>query len=572
MKYIQQLDETDCGAACLAMIASYFKSRISITRIREYAGTDKNGTNLNGMIIAAKAIGLNSHALCGEKKHLTPDLPVPFIAHLRITDEGGELLHYVIVSRVTKNKVYVYDPDPVRGKSSYTIDKFCEYWSGYCIFLAPSNNFTLQKNDKKGFLGKFLPLLKPYKGLLAVVCLISFLLIFFGIVSSFYFQYVIDEIVYSEGTKTLTVLSVGVLILTLFRILLTAIRSFMLTVFSIKIDFHLIFAYFSHVLHLPVSFYDTRKTGEILSRMQDAQKIRNALTDAAISVVMDTAMVFIVGIVLFVRNKTLFGISVIAVPLSSIIVWLTAKPFAKQYRKAMGQNAEVESYLVETMNGGTTVKAMNASEYSFYEYEKLQTKAIWTSLKLTRRVTMKIKFITAIAFFALISTFAFSQQKGELFDGFEHGNYWIWAGTDYDQYGSHKYSAGTNISKVWASEGTHSLACRYESMPENLWWCDGIYFFDGEQDFSGTKKITLDIYNPTYYGFTVALIIQTTDNWNWHQSEGIYVHNGVHNLEFDVSDYTSELGKVMRVSIQLSTSDRVMEESDLYIDNIRLIK
>lgn len=382
MKYIQQLDETDCGAACISMIASHFKSRISITRIREIACTDKNGTNINGMLIAAKALGFNARALKGERQHLISELPVPFIAHLNIQDEGRELLHYVVVKKITEKKVYVYDPDIVRGKCSYTIEKFCEYWSGYCIFLTPGNNFTFHKDGKRGLLAKFLPLLKPYVGLLSVVCLISFLLIFFGIAGSFYFQYIIDEVLYSGSQRTLLALSVGVMTLTLFRILLTAVRSFMLTVFSIKVDFHMIFAYFSHVLHLPVSFFDTRKTGEILSRMQDAQNIRNALTDAAISVVMDTFMVFVVGIVLFLRSRVLFGVSIIAVPVSSLVIWLTAKPFARQYRKSMGENAEVQSYLVETMNGGPTVKAMNASDYAFHEYERLQTKAVWTSYKL----------------------------------------------------------------------------------------------------------------------------------------------------------------------------------------------
>jgi len=392
MKYIPQLDETDCGAACIAMIACCFKSRVSITRIREFAGTDKNGTNINGMLIAAKALGFNSKALKGGREHLTPKLPVPFIAHLKITDEGSEILHYVVVRKITAKKVYVYDPDPIRGKCSYSLDRFMDYWSGVCIFLAPSHEFKIKKDDKRGFLGKFLPLLKPYTGLLFAVCLISFLLIVFGIAGSLYFQYIIDEVLYSGGNSTLLVLSIGVMALTFFRVLLESVRSFMLTVFSIKIDFHLIFAYFSHVLHLPVSFFDTRKTGEILSRMQDAQNIRNALTDAAISLVMDTLMVFVVGVVLFLRSRILFGVSVLAVPISSFIIWLTAKPFARQYRKVMGENAEVQSYLVESMNGGQIIKAMNASEFAFREYEKLQTKAVWTSFKLNVWQTVRAIF------------------------------------------------------------------------------------------------------------------------------------------------------------------------------------
>lgn len=382
MKYIQQLDESDCGCACLAMIASYFKSQVSIKRIREVSGTDKNGTNLNGMVIAAKELSFNVRALKGEAKHITPDLPVPFIAHEKIIEGGDEWYHYIVVRKITKKRVYIYDPDIYRNKCSLKIEDFCKEWTGYCLFLSPSNEFKIIKEEKRNPLVRFLPVLKPHMGVLSVVSIVSFLLILFGIVSSFYFQYVIDEVIYATSITTLTVLSVGVLILTLFRSLLSAIRSYMLNVFSTKVDFHLIFAYFSHVMKLPVSFFDTRRTGEILSRMRDAQKIRNTLTDAAITVIMDTLMVFVVGAILFIKNRMLFTIAVSMVPVSSIIIWATAKPFAKQYRKYTIENANVDSYLVETMNGGTTIKALNASEYAFAEYEKLQTKSVWTYFKL----------------------------------------------------------------------------------------------------------------------------------------------------------------------------------------------
>lgn len=267
MKYIQQLDESDCGCACLAMIASYFKSQVSIKRIREVSGTDKNGTNLNGMVIAAKELSFNVRALKGEAKHITPDLPVPFIAHEKIIEGGDEWYHYIVVRKITKKRVYIYDPDIYRNKCSLKIEDFCKEWTGYCLFLSPSNEFKIIKEEKRNPLVRFLPVLKPHIGLLSVVSIVSFLLIFFGIVSSFYFQYVIDEVIYATSITTLTVLSVGVLILTLLRSLLSAIRSYMLNVFSTKVDFHLLFAYFSHVMKLPVSFFDTRRTGEILEKL-----------------------------------------------------------------------------------------------------------------------------------------------------------------------------------------------------------------------------------------------------------------------------------------------------------------
>lgn len=111
------------------------------------------------------------------------------------------------------------------------------------------------------------------------------------------------------------------LIIVFFRALLDAIRSMILNHFSIKADLRLIYSYLSHILKLPLSFYDSRKTGEILSRIDDAQNVRAALSQASISIVMDTLMLIIVGAFLYMTNSSFFFIVLATVPLSSIVVW-----------------------------------------------------------------------------------------------------------------------------------------------------------------------------------------------------------------------------------------------------------
>jgi ATP-binding cassette, subfamily C, bacteriocin exporter len=370
------------------MIASHFKSRYSIASIREIAGTDRNGTNLNGMVIAAQKMGFSAKAAKGDIKAIEPSLPVPFIAHLMIEDENGTRSHYVVVKKIWKNKLSIYNPDSNEGKTIYTRGKFEKWWTGYALFLVPNENFTVTK-ETKGLFVRFLPLLKPHIGLLIQVCIISLLLVAFGIAGSLYFRYLIDEVLFSRAKLTLHVLSIGVMVLTLFQVLLGAVRGYFLTSFSMKVDFQLIFSYFRHVLRLPIGFFDSRKTGEILSRMQDAEKIRGALTEASISVVMDTLMVVVVGVTLFMQSRTLFQVAVLAIPLSTLIIWICAKPFARQYRKLMGESAEVQSYLVEALNGNATVKALNAPDLVFNEYEKRQMKAGWTKYRLVIAQTIR---------------------------------------------------------------------------------------------------------------------------------------------------------------------------------------
>ncbi len=159
-----------------------------------------------------------------------------------------------------------------------------------------------------------------------------------------------------------------------------------------------------------------------------------------------------------------------------------------------------------------------------------------------------------------------------LIDGFENGNYWIWAGSDYDQWGTHKYSAGARISKKWASEGTHSLACKVEPMPGTTGWYDGLWFYDGNQNFSGVKYIAVDVYNPMQEGILLSLILQVTDKWLWKQSDFFWISPGVRTVVFDVTKYDEFLDSVKRIQIQLGTNTAFKQYETFYIDNLRIIK
>ena len=117
MRLIHQLDETDCGAACIAMIAAHFGLKKGITSIREVAGTDRQGTNLAGLVKAAKELGFNARAMKGDGDSFITSLPVPFIAHTKEITEYGEILHFVVVARVGKDRILVLDPG--KGKIRY---------------------------------------------------------------------------------------------------------------------------------------------------------------------------------------------------------------------------------------------------------------------------------------------------------------------------------------------------------------------------------------------------------------------------------------------------------------------
>lgn len=128
MKYFQQLDKTDCGAACISMIASYFGKRISLAEVRSYAGTDISGTNINGLLIAARKYGLKGIPVKGSSESISPNLATPFVVHLHIQrEEQSWIDHYAVVRKISNKKIELWDPDPLYKKQRLAYADFFKY-------------------------------------------------------------------------------------------------------------------------------------------------------------------------------------------------------------------------------------------------------------------------------------------------------------------------------------------------------------------------------------------------------------------------------------------------------------
>ncbi|MBP5520321.1 MAG: peptidase domain-containing ABC transporter [Treponema sp.] len=384
MRYIQQLDETDCGAACLAIIASHYGRRLNIAEVRSKAGTDIIGTNINGLLIAAKNYGLKGTAVKGTSNAITPQIEVPFIVHWHVNrGDDNWVDHYVVVKKITKKIIEIWDPDPLYKKQRLTHKEFFENWTGYAIFFEPSVDF--KKSEKKdNLLLKFIPVFMPHTKTLAFSFLSSILLLAFGIIASFYYKYIFDEVVYSKAAFSLHTLTAGILLVTIIQSLVGTIRSILLSHFSFKTDLQLNFSYLTHIFNLPLSFFESRKSGEVLSRLGDLDKIKQTLSSAALSGIMDVVMLIVSGPILFSINSKLFGISIATVALASVVSIVYAKIYRNYYAKSMSQNADVQSYLYESLNGVATVKALNAEEIVNTEYEKKKMTAVSTNWTLNR--------------------------------------------------------------------------------------------------------------------------------------------------------------------------------------------
>ena len=367
MRYycIKQHDITDCGAACLATICKQNGYNIGISKIREIAGTDKQGTNVYGVIKAAEALGFSAKGVKGDKNAFFSEFPLPCIAHVIV---DGNLLHYVVIHKITEKQIVIADPGVgiVKLKPEEFFGEIYEngkppkyQWSGVLILLMKSNDFQ-KEDESKGLFQRFIHLLLPQKKLIIHIFIASLIYTILGILAAFYFKVLVDDILPNYLIKTLATLSIGIIVLNVFKILLNAFRTHLLLYLSQKLDIALLLGYYRHVLELPMNFFGTRKVGEIVSRFNDASKVRDAISGATLTIMIDTLMALAGAIILYMQNAQMFGIAIIMVILYLIIVVTFNKWYQRLNRKQMEDNAQLTSYLVESLNGIQTVKAYNA--------------------------------------------------------------------------------------------------------------------------------------------------------------------------------------------------------------------
>lgn len=378
-KYIcvKSMDTTDCGAACLASVAKYFGRTISITKIREIAGTDKMGTNVYGMVKAAEQIGFSTKAVKGTKDAIFTNFPLPAIAHVVVE---GNLMHYVVLYKITKTTITI--ADPTKGVIRKPIEEFLKSWLGYLILLTPSSKFE-KSNDSKSIVKRFSSLLLPQRKLILDIFIGSLLLTFLGIVSALYFQVIIDDILPLRLVDTLITISLFALFIKVLCALLSFSRTQLILHLSQKLDISLLLGYYNHVLQLPMRFFSSRKIGEIISRFQDASSIRDALSRATLTVMIDTLMAVVGGIVIYLKSSKLFVISLLMVLLYALLVFIFNKPYKSANEQQMEDNAQLTAYLVESLNGIQTIKSVNGERFTQFETEKKFIKLLKSIFKLS---------------------------------------------------------------------------------------------------------------------------------------------------------------------------------------------
>lgn len=370
IKFIKQYDEKDCGPTCIAMISQFFGKRVSIPRLREYAKTDRLGTNLYGLIKAGEHIDISLTGVKANSVNELKKIELPIIAHV-INKQGYN--HFIIIESFKKNKLHIVDP--AKGKYKLTENEFNEIWTNVAVLVEKMDSFNKQ-NIAPSYMTIFADIFKKNYKTLIMIAIISVFINLTGIVGALYFKILTDDVIPSNVTSKLHTISLGVLILYIINALITYLRYQMILKLSLKIDIGLMKDYFKHVLHLPMNFFDTRKSGEILQRFMDTSKIREAMSSSTITLLVDTFMIIIGGVLLYLQSPILLFITILFIPLFILCSFIMKHPFEHYNQQVAENDAELSSYLIESFNGSSTLKNYQSESERFEQGSQKFSKLI----------------------------------------------------------------------------------------------------------------------------------------------------------------------------------------------------
>lgn len=355
---VKQHDIKDCGAACLASVTTHYGLKMPIAKIRQICHTDTRGTNVLGLIQGLEQMGFNAKGVKGGIDAL-PELPLPAIAHIIV---NGHMHHYVVIYKVAKDKITVMDP--ARGKlEDYKTEDFSKIWTGVLILMEPNEYFE-QRDEKTSLYKRFWNLVRPHKSILIQALLGALVYTILGLSTSIYIEKITDYVLIDGNKRLLNLLSVGMIVILLFQIFIGAMKSVLVLQTGQKMDKHLILGYYKHLLKLPQRFFDTMKVGEIISRVNDAVKIRTFINDVSIQIFVNIFIIIFSFALMFTYYWKLALITAFVIPFYFLVYWITNKLNKKAERKLMEESAELESHLVESITSVKTIKQFGVETFA----------------------------------------------------------------------------------------------------------------------------------------------------------------------------------------------------------------
>ena len=382
--HFTQHDVMDCGPTCLRMVAAFYGRHYSLEGLREKSFITREGVSMLGISEAAEKIGFRSICVqVGFEK--LKEAPLPCIIH-------WNQQHFVVVYKLTDKHVWVADPGA--GKLKYTKEEFCNCWlssrkneenTGVALLLEPTPEFYTTEDEgdevnRKGF--SFLySYLRPYRGLVGQLLLGLLLGSMIQLMLPFLTQSVVDFGINNQNLGFIYLVLIAQLMLSFSSSAVEFIRGWILLHLGTRINIALISDFLIKLMKMPINYFDSKMTGDILQRINDHKRIQDFLTGSSLSVIFSVFNIIIFGIVLLVYSGMIFLIFMCGSALYVAYVWLFMKKRAELDHKRFAQQSANQSTVVQLVNGMQEIKLSACEQQKRWEWERIQAKLFKVNIK-----------------------------------------------------------------------------------------------------------------------------------------------------------------------------------------------
>ncbi len=358
--FFEQQSAADCGAACLVMVGRYWGKNLSINRLRDLTNISRSGASMRSLSAAAESLGFATRPVKASLDKFAQQ-PLPAIAHWQ-----GK--HYIVVYEITKKQVIV--ADPAIGQRQLNIKEFLAGWTGYALLLQPTASLKKTQEANTPF-WQLLDLVKPHFQVLLEVFTASVLIQVFGLVTPLFTQLLLDRVIVQGSVLTLNTVGFGLLIFGLFRVAINGLRQYLLDHTANRISVALMVGFIKHTFSLPLSFFESRYVGDIVSRVQENQKIQRFLTGEALSIGLDLLTVFVYIGLMFWYSPPMALMTLSIVP-PFVLLTFFATPFLRRISREVFTAGTLEnSYLIQSLTGISSIRSMAIEQAVRWHWEEL---------------------------------------------------------------------------------------------------------------------------------------------------------------------------------------------------------
>lgn len=401
MKIVRQQDEKDCGVCSLLSIIRYYKGNVPLEQLRLDARTNNEGTTALNLVLASQKYGFDAVGM--KVENLNDIKRLPAIAHLNLKKGYS---HYVVIEKVTKDKIILMDP--AKGKVVKFLWEFQKEWSGVVLIFYPKQKIMVLKNDvtlftifKKVFISE--------KNLIKIIVLVSFLLTIFTIALGYYFQMFNSLYLNKYPINYLKVLVLVFAIFTCFKLFLTYYRSYLENHLNKNIDCLITSDFLKHLFNLPLNVITSRKSGEILSRVNELTSIKGLITEIFITYTLDFLIVVITTFLLIRISSKLFLILFLTTIFYLFVGIITKKSIFEKAYQNISIESEFNNTVLENIKMINSIKNLDAVDDTLKKIERKLTHYLYDTYKVNT-ILNKINIFKVSCYeigFFLINTFGF---------------------------------------------------------------------------------------------------------------------------------------------------------------------